>query len=325
MANQPLNPQEIIDKLQADPAAYQAAARKEGEVWGAFFSDPDFIAARAADQLAAAELGLNAGKPGLPSFLRKHSLKPKRGLSLGCGSGRAERNFLQQGICETFTGVDVSEDAISQARIEAKAAGLNIDYSCQDINEISLDADPGFDLVICQNILHHVLNLEHVLDEVAKVLRPDGVFFVHDYIGETQFQFTDERLRWYNAALGALPIPMRTSLVTKKQYDRIDRPNAGRLASPFEAIRSGEISAMLKAKFEVVDEFESTTILDRVMPTGTRQAYLQDENTRAIFQLLLLLDRALLEGGLLAPLDGRYLLRKKSADEIEIRPVSEQR
>lgn len=313
MANTAGSAEEIISRLMTDPAAYKAAAQKEGDVWGKYFSDPEFLEARAADQRAAAELGLNTSKPGLLQLLRKFSLKPKRGLSLGCGSGRAERMYLSQGVCETFTGVDVAEDALGQARSEAKEAGLDIEYLCQDLNKIALDADPGYDLVLCQTILHHVLNLEHVLDEISRVLRPDGVFFVHDYIGETQFQFTDERLAWYNDALKALPEPMRTSLLTKKRYDEVKRPDPGKLASPFEAIRSGEIADLLKERFEVVFQHESVTILDRVMPVGTRQAYLQDENTRAIFKLLLLLDRALLEGGVLRPIAGVYLLRKKTA------------
>jgi hypothetical protein len=69
---------------------------------------------------------------------------------------------------------------------------------------------------------------------------------------------------------------------------------------------------MLLERFEPIEKHESTTILDRIVPTGSRRAYLEDGNTRAVFELLLLLDRALLEGGLLAPVEGRYLLRRKS-------------
>ena len=83
--------------------------------------------------------------------------------------------------------------------------------------------------------------------------------------------------------------------------------------SPFEAIRSGEIRGMLQERFEVVARHERTTILDRVVPMGTRRAYLRDENTRAIFDLLMLLDQALLDGNVLAPVEGRYLLRRKRA------------
>lgn len=301
---------EIIDHLRNSGTAYQAAAEQEGNVWGKMFSDQEMLAMRTDDQAAAAELGLNKGKPGLITLLRAQGLSPKRGLSLGCGAGRAERFFLKQGICERFTGVDVAAEAVAEAREHAEADGLQIDYLCQDLNHLDL-GDEKFDLIVCQTILHHVLNLEHVLEAVERALSPDGVFFVHDYIGETQFQFSDDRLRWYNEGLRALPEALRTNLLNMKVVDEVRRPQPGKLVSPFEAIRSGEIRGMLLDRFEVLEQHESTTILDRVAPTGTRRGFLKDENTRSIFTLLMLLDQVLLDSGTLPPLEGRYLLRSK--------------
>ncbi|GAB3380297.1 class I SAM-dependent methyltransferase [Lysobacter fragariae] len=303
--------EDIIRRLRGDPASYQEAANREGVVWGKYFSDPAFLAARAEDQKAAESLGLNTGRPGLLQMLRKNSLRPTRGLSLGCGSGRAERTMLKQGICTSFTGIDVAEDAVKQAREDAAREGLNISYEQQDLNDVSLNPDPGYDLIVCQTILHHVLNLEHLMDEVEKALTPDGVFYVHDYIGETQFQFSDERLYWYNAALAALPQEMRINRMTGHTVNQVRRPEPGKLASPFEAIRSGEISEMLKSRFDVIMQHESMTIIDRVIPSGTRCAYLQDENSRALFKMIQLLDQTLLDSGLLKPLEGRYLLRRR--------------
>lgn len=311
MTDKPQTADEIIDNLRKSSTAYLAAAQKEGEVWGTLFSDQNFLAIRKDDQAAAAELGVNKGKPnGLATMLARTGLKPKSGLSLGCGSGRAERNFLKQGLCEKFIGLDVAADAIEEARAVAAAEGLPLNYLCQDLNALDL-GEQKFDLVVCQTILHHVLNLEHVFDAIQRALTPDGVFYVHDYIGETQFQFSDCRLHWYNAALQALPAALRTNLLRKAVPNEIRRPEPGKSVSPFEAIRSGEIRGMLMDRFEVIESYEYTTILNRVVPTGTRRGFLQDENTRAIFELLMLLDRALLEGGVLPPVEGLYLLRRK--------------
>jgi len=312
MNDKPRTAEQIIANLRASNAAYAEAAREEGAVWGKMFSDQDFLAIRQDEQAAAAELGLNRDKPpGLHRMLARAGLKPRNRLSLGCGSGYAERQFLKQGVCERFTGVDVAEAAIAEARSTAAAEKLPIDYLCQDLNALDL-GDGKFDLVVCQTILHHVLDLEHVFDEIERALAPDGLFYVHDYIGETQFQFTDERMRWYNAAMQALPEGLRANRLRKVAQTEIRRPEPGKLVSPFEAIRSGEIRGMLLERFEVVEKHEFTTILDRVVPVGSRRGYLRDENTRAVFELLLLLDRALLEGGLLAPVEGRYLLRRKA-------------
>jgi len=312
MSNKSRSADEIIRNLRDSPEAYRDAARKEGSVWGTMFSDPEFLAVREDEQAAANELGLNRNAVALPAMLATAGLKPRSGLSLGCGSGRAERFFLKRGICERFTGIDVAPDAVAEAQAHADREGLPLRYVCQDLNALDL-GDQRFDLVICQTILHHVLQLEHVLDVIERALSPEGVFYVHDYIGETQFQFGDARLHWYNEVLKALPEPLRTSRINGKVISKVTRPEPGTLVSPFEAIRSGEIRGMLLDRFEVVARHERTTILDRVVPMGTRRAYLRDENTRAIFDLLMLLDQALLEGNVLAPVEGRYLLRRKRA------------
>jgi SAM-dependent methyltransferase len=310
------NASDIIGELRASAEKYRDAARREGEVWGNMFSDPVFLDIRQDEQAAAAELGLNRDHPlGLRTALARHGLSPRVGLSLGCGSGRAERAFLKQGICERFIGVDVAEAAVAEAREQARIEGLPLEYLCQDLNRIDL-GDLRVDLVVCQTILHHVLELEHVFDAIERALAPDGVFFVHDYIGETQFQFSDERLRWFNAVMQALPEDLRASRLRKVVPAEIRRPEPGKLVSPFEAIRSGEIRALLFERFDVLECQERTTILDRIVPTGSRRAYLRNEHTRAIFELLFLLDNALLEGGLLPPVEGRYLLRRKPAGTV---------
>jgi 2-polyprenyl-3-methyl-5-hydroxy-6-metoxy-1,4-benzoquinol methylase len=296
--------------LRSSRAAYMEAAQGESEVWGKLFSDAEFLELRADDQAAAEELGINVGKPGLLRWLAEHRLKPARGLSLGCGSGRAERTLVKQRTCTSFTGVDVAPEAIAEARRQAALESLPLDYECQDLNALDLGGRT-FDLVVCQTILHHVLELEHLLDAVDGALSPDGVFFVHDYIGESQFQFLDERLRWYNLALTQLPPALRENVLTKRAQNEVRRPAPGKLASPFEAIRSGDIRKLLLDRFDVVASHECTTILDRVIPVGTRRGFLRNEETRSLFATLMLLDRALLESGTLPPLEGRYLLRRK--------------
>jgi hypothetical protein len=151
-----------------------------------------------------------------------------------------------------------------------------------------------------------------VLDPIAQSLTPDGVFFVHDLIGESQIQFSEDRMRWYDAVMQALPADLRANRFRKVVPAAIPRPQPGKLVSPFEAIRSGEIRQLLFDRFDVIEMHEGTTLLDRVIPTGSRRAYTANEHTRAIFELLFLLDKALLETGALPPVEGRYLLRRKA-------------
>lgn len=101
------------------------------------------------------------------------------GLSLACGSGRAERNAMAQGICTSFHGIDMVQDALGEARSIAEREKLNITYDQGDLNKIKLQ--PGsYDLVITQNCLHHVLQLEYLADEIHQAMRPDGALWIHD-------------------------------------------------------------------------------------------------------------------------------------------------
>jgi hypothetical protein len=96
-------------------------------------------------------------------------------------------------------------------------------------------------LVVAQTSLHHVLFLERVAEQVWRSLKSDGYFWIHDFIGETQGQHDPKRLSIMNRILEILPEKFRKNKITGRLIAEIKRPEPGHLASPFEAIRSGEI------------------------------------------------------------------------------------
>ena len=54
---------------------------------------------------------------------------------------------------------------------------------------------------------------------------------------------------------------------------------------------------------------------------GTRAAYLENEDTRALFEILLLLDRLCIEAKIMQPTGGQYLMRPKPVNEIPAKPA----
>ena len=231
-------------------------------------------------------------------------------MSLACGNGRAERQFIKAGVCQKFHGIDISHQALETAKKIAQENNLNITYEQGDLNNISLPQN-SYDLVITQNCLHHVLHLEYLAAEIAKSMTPNGVLWIHDYVGETQFQYSDERLEIVNAILAILPEKMRLNKLKGTTLEKVVRPEPGTLVSPFESIRSAEIIPIFLEKFEVIEKFEFNSILRLVMPLGARVEYLQNEESRAIFELLFLMDRMLVDQGILTPTAGQYLLKPK--------------
>ena len=96
----------------------------------------------------------------------------------------------------------------------------------------------------------------------------------------------------------------------------IKRPEPGRLASPFESIRSADIIPVFQRWFTIEWKMEFDALLRFVVPPGTRAAYLENEDTKALFEMVMLLDQLCLEHGIVRPTGGQYLMRPKGVGEI---------
>lgn len=102
-------------------------------------------------------------------------------LDLGCGGGFMAEALAQRGA--NVIGVDPVEAAVAAARAHAGEAGLAIDYRVGSGEAIPL-ADGSIDCVVCVDVLEHVADIDRVLDEIVRVLKPNGLF-LFDTINRT--------------------------------------------------------------------------------------------------------------------------------------------
>ena len=75
-----------------------------------------------------------------------------------------------------LTCVEVDERLAE--RLRRRTQGLNVSVLCEDASAMSLP-DAAFDAAVCFTMLHHVRSAElqdQLLAEVARVLRPGGIF-----------------------------------------------------------------------------------------------------------------------------------------------------
>jgi len=108
-------------------------------------------------------------------------LAGKRALDVGCGGGFLAEEFAKAGC--RVTGIDPSRPTLRQAEEHARAVGLSITYRVAPGEAIPFD-DDEFDIVYCCDVLEHVNDLDRVIAESARVLKPGGVY-LFDTINRT--------------------------------------------------------------------------------------------------------------------------------------------
>jgi 2-polyprenyl-6-hydroxyphenyl methylase/3-demethylubiquinone-9 3-methyltransferase len=104
-----------------------------------------------------------------------------RALDIGCGGGFMAEEFARLGC--RVVGVDPSPVSIRTARQHAESSALKIGYAVATGEQLPLDRE-SFDLAYCCDVLEHVSNLDLVIKETARVLKPGGLY-LFDTINRT--------------------------------------------------------------------------------------------------------------------------------------------
>ena len=100
-------------------------------------------------------------------------------LELGCGIG-AVTVFLSETYNMKVWGTDYDHDQIQIAR-QRHPENEYLIYQVEDAAHLSFQ-EARFDLVISQNVFHHLSKWQPAVREVARVLRPGGFFLWLDLI-----------------------------------------------------------------------------------------------------------------------------------------------
>jgi 2-polyprenyl-6-hydroxyphenyl methylase/3-demethylubiquinone-9 3-methyltransferase len=109
----------------------------------------------------------------------------KQALEVGCGGGLVCEEIARLGF--EVTGIDPSEPSLAAADLHARSSGLAIHYE-QAWGESLPFSEGSFDVVFCLDVLEHVRDLPQVIREVARVLKPGGVF-CYDTLNRTWLSY----------------------------------------------------------------------------------------------------------------------------------------
>lgn len=110
-----------------------------------------------------------------------------RVADLGCGRGLALAELAERYPRSSFTGFDLSSDAIASARANAESRGLaNVRFEVRDLTTFDVDADPAsLDLVTTFDAVHDQASPRALLKGIRRSLADDGVYLMQDIDGHS--------------------------------------------------------------------------------------------------------------------------------------------
>jgi len=92
-------------------------------------------------------------------------------LDIGCGDGSF--SLLLQKFSDEVYGVDLVEEAVQRARSQG------VQTFKIDIDEKDLPFENNFfDAVLCGEVIEHLYDPDHLLDEIYRVLKPNGICII---------------------------------------------------------------------------------------------------------------------------------------------------
>lgn len=97
-------------------------------------------------------------------------------LDVGCGEGYFSLEMAKKGA--NIVGIDISEKMIEKCKKKKQQnPTLNINFvSCSAEN--TPYKNETFDIVVCLELLEHVLNPNLLMKEISRVLKPEGMLFL---------------------------------------------------------------------------------------------------------------------------------------------------
>ena len=107
-------------------------------------------------------------------------------LGIGCGDGNFSLLLREASQAEEVYGVDISPKAVELAN----TVGVKTFQTDIDEEPLPFEKD-SFDAIFCGEVIEHLLDPDHLLDEIYRILKPGGVAVIS----------TRNLAAWYNRAV----------------------------------------------------------------------------------------------------------------------------
>lgn len=107
-------------------------------------------------------------------------IKGKKVLDIGCGYGFRTIGIAKRGASFVI-GIDTDGERIREGKLFAKKYELdNVQYHVRDATHTEYK-DESFDIVIADEMIHHVDDLPALMKEIHRILRRAGIVVISDH------------------------------------------------------------------------------------------------------------------------------------------------
>jgi len=198
------------------PNEYQKKLEAEAKKWGEHLkveADVDLLGDSWLDQPMVAEHYNHRGlidSLTWPEWIKQRLGGPAcRSLEMGCGTGSRSVRLFESGASACIEGIDISEERLSELNGRLSSRAIPGRFWVADANTIELPTST-YDLIFSCHSFHHFVELETIMERVHRALTPGGVFVLEEFVGPTQFQWTDLQIDLVKSVLAFVPQELRT-------------------------------------------------------------------------------------------------------------------
>lgn len=216
-------------------------------------------------------------------------------LSLGSGYCGHELAMAQSLKCAyEITCTDINETLFTEARNRTKASGLSIRFEVEDLNFIRI-APGGYDMIFAHAVLHHVINLEMLFDQIIQGLNDGGILHLVEVIGQNRRLLWEDNERFANLMLDVLPHELTEGARIQASYEQ----------EGMEGVRQEDIVPILRERFETLYEYTHGAFMRYVCTDERFSRHLNPEHKlgKRYLDLLIDIDRSAVRNGILRPLE----------------------
>lgn len=174
-------------------------------------------------------------------------------LSIGAGNGEIEIRIakrLREARVSQFVieCLDLNADLLQRGRDQAREAGLEEHLVFVEADFNKWTAARQYAAVMANQALHHVIELEHLFDQVKASLRPKGFFITSDMIGRNGHQRWPEALEEVQRFWIDLPTEYRWNAALRRQEEEYMNHDCS--VDGFEGIRAQDVLPLLVERFD---------------------------------------------------------------------------